>query len=204
VLGVEPRSRRACSTKACSRACCRAAMAAGPVTSSTSRRASSGRSQPPTAVDSGNGRLHARRAGLAPGAGRRGLIRRRAQVKPVVQPFSDTATWATTKDASEGVRLATHDQSLAGPTRIRRSCRLTSPAGMCRWSTAQGEPLRIVVAGEFRIMCVGHRFAVVEQGAMLGQPSWWSSVMVTSMYSWSPSASFHAALPRTGRFSPSN
>ena len=88
----------------------RAAMAAGPVTSSTSRRASSGPSQPPTAVDSGNGRLYARRAGLAPGAGRRGLIRRRAQVNPVVQPFSDTATWATTKDSSEGVRLATHDQ----------------------------------------------------------------------------------------------
>jgi hypothetical protein len=28
-------------------------------------------------------------------------------------------------------------------------------------------------------------------------------VMVTSMYSWSSSASFHTALPRTGRFSPS-
>ena len=53
------------------------------------------------------------------GAGRRGLIRRRAQVNPVVQPFSDTATWAT-KDSSEGVQLATHavigwsDASAAG------------------------------------------------------------------------------------------
>ena len=58
----------------------------------------------------------------------------------------------------------------------RRSCHLTSPAGMCRWSTAQWQPLRIVVAREFRIMrCRTHPFAVVEQGATLGQPSWWSS-----------------------------
>jgi hypothetical protein len=86
----------------------------------------------------------------------------------------------------------------------RRSCRLTSPAGMCRWSTAQGQPLRLSLRVSSGSCGVGHLLAVVEQGATLGQPSWWSSVMVTSMYSWSPSASFHAALPRTGRFRPSN
>ena len=149
------------------------------------------------------GRLCARRAGLAPGAGRRGLIRRRAQVKPVVQPFSDTATGHSIRTPRRACGLPLMTSHWLVRRECRRSCHLTSPAGMCRWSTAQWQPLRIVVAREFRIMrCRTHPFAVVEQGATLGQPSWWSSVMVTSMYSWSPSASFHAALPRTGRFGP--
>jgi hypothetical protein len=70
-------------------------------------------------------------------------------------------------------------------------------------SQACARHLRDSAAGEI-VRWTALCWAAADGQPRLVQSSWWSSVMVTSMYSWSPLASFHTALQRTGSFSPSN
>ena len=142
VLGVEPRIRRACSTKACS-------LLPGGDGCGTGHliHESQGEQRPQSAAH----RCRLWQRAPACKASWVGAWRRSTRPDPstssgesgraAVQRHCDVGH---NKGLLGGCALATGSHWLVR-RECGRSCRLTSPAGMCRWSTAQGEPLRIVV-----------------------------------------------------------